>query len=183
MSLEANTIPDPRYPVGKFQPPDPGPLPEGEMAYALSCIAELPMLLRNAVQGLDTEQINTPYREGGWTVRQVISHIADSHMTAFFRVRLALTEDWPTILAYNEKAFAELHDSVAAPVEWSLEIIESVHARWVMMLQSLTPTQWQRGFRHPERGPSTIEQATLLYAWHCRHHLAHITHLRAAKDW
>jgi hypothetical protein len=183
MSPEASTIPDPRYPVGKFQPPDPGPLPEGEMAYALSCIAELPMLLRNAVQGLDTEQIDTPYREGGWTVRQLISHIADSHMTAFFRVRLALTEDMPTILPYNEKAFAELHDSLAAPVEWSLELIESLHARWVMMLQSLTTAQWQRGFRHPERGPSTIEYATLLYAWHSRHHLAHITHLRVAKDW
>jgi uncharacterized damage-inducible protein DinB len=189
MSLEQSTeyVFDPRYPVGKFQRPerDPltGALPEGELAYALSVIAELPSQLRNAVGGLDTEQMNTRYREGGWTVRQVVSHIADSHMTAFFRVRLALTEEWPTILAYDEKAFAELHDSVAAPVEWSLELIEAVHARWVMMLQSLTEAQWQRGFNHPERGPSTIELATLLYAWHCRHHLAHITHLRAAKNW
>ena len=181
MSLEA--VLDPRYPVGKFQRPEPGPLPEGELAFAISAIAELPSQLRNAVAGLDTAQINTPYRDGGWTVRQVISHIADSHMMAFSRVRLALTEDWPTVLAYNEKAFAELHDSLAAPIEWSLELIESLHARWVMMLQSLSPEQWQRGFKHLERGSSTIEHATLLYAWHCRHHLAHITHLRAAKDW
>jgi hypothetical protein len=104
-------------------------------------------------------------------------------MMAFLRVRLALTEEWPTINAYDEKAFAELHDSLAAPVEWSLELIESVHARWVMLLQSLDAAQWQRGFKHPERGPQTIEVATLLYAWHCRHHTAHITHLRAAKDW
>jgi hypothetical protein len=181
MSLAS--APDPRYPVGKFIPPALGPLPEGELAYAMSSIAELPSRLRNAVDGLSTAQIDTPYREGGWTVRQLISHIADSHMTAFFRVRLALTEDWPTIIAYDEKGFANLHDSVAAPVEWSLELIESLHARWVMMLQSLDEAQWQRGFVHPERGPSTIERATLLYAWHCRHHLAHITHLRAAKDW
>ena len=183
MSVDQETVPDPRYPVGKFHSPAPGPLPEGELAYAMSSIAELPSNLRNAVDGLDTDQLNTPYRDGGWTVRQLVSHIADSHMMAFLRVRLALTEDWPTILPYNEKAFAELHDSLAAPVEWSLELIESVHARWVMMLQSLNEEQWQRGFKHPERGPSTIEHATLLYAWHCRHHLAHITHLRAAKDW
>ena len=184
MSLASiELVPDPRYPVGKFHRPEPGPLPEGELAYAISCIAELPSQLRNAVDGLDTAQINTPYREGGWNVRQVISHLADSHMTAFIRVRLALTEDWPTITGYNEKAFAELHDSLAAPIEWSLELIESLHARWVMLLQSLNAAEWQRGFVHSERGSQTIEVATLLYAWHCRHHLAHITHLRAAKHW
>ena len=186
MSLESHQImaaPDPRYPVGKFQRPEPGPLPEDELAYAISCIAELPSQLRNAVHGLDTAQLNTPYRDGGWTVRQLVAHLGDSHMMAFIRVRLALTEDWPTISAYDEKAFAELHDSVAAPVEWSLELIESLHARWVMMLQSLDAAEWQRGFKHPERGSQTVELATLTYAWHCRHHLAHITHLRAAKDW
>jgi hypothetical protein len=183
MSVEPIVTPDPRYPVGKFQRPAPGPLPEGELAYAMSSIAEMPSHLRNAVHGLDAEQLGTPYREGGWTVRQVVSHLGDSHMTAFFRVRLALTEDWPTIVPYNEAAFAELHDSVAAPLEWSLELIESLHARWVMMLQSLDAAQWQRGFKHPEMGGMTIEMGTLLYAWHCRHHLAHITHLRAAKGW
>ena len=104
-------------------------------------------------------------------------------MTACFRVRMALTQDTPTVVGYDEKAFAELHDSLHAPVEWSLELIESLHARWVMLLQSLTPEEFQRGFRHSEQGVMTIEFATMLYAWHSRHHLAHITHLRAAKNW
>jgi len=187
MSLEQQVppevIPDPRYPVGKFHRPAPGPLPEGELAYAIACIAELPSHLRNAVSDLDKAQLDTPYRDGGWTVRQLVAHIADSHMTALFRVRLALTEDWPSVPGYNEKLFAELHDSLHAPVEWSLELIESLHARWVMLLQSLTPDQFQRGYRHSESGTQTVELATLIYAWHCRHHLAHITHLRAAKHW
>ena len=185
MDVDATAIsgPDPRYPVGKFRRPEPGPLPEGELAHAISTIAELPMLLRNAVQGLDPEQLGTPYRTGGWTVRQVVSHLADSHMTAFFRVRMALTADWPAIVPYDQGAFAELHDSVAAPLEWSLELVESLHARWVMMLQSLDETQWQRGFKHPEQGSVTVELATLTYAWHSRHHLAQITHLRAAQGW
>jgi hypothetical protein len=115
-------------------------------------------------------------------VRQLAHHIADSHMNAFIRVRLALTEDWPTIKPYDEQAWATLHDS-AAPVEWSLELVESLHARWVMLLQSLTDEQWQRGYRHPENGPMSVEVATLMYAWHSRHHVAHITHLRAAGGW
>ena len=184
MSLEANiSAPDPRYPVGKFHRPAPGPLPEGELAYAIANIAELPSELRNAVDGLDSAQLSTPYREGGWTVRQLVAHIADSHMTAVFRVRMALCEDEPVVPGYDEKKFAALHDSLHAPVEWSLELIESLHARWVMLLQSLTPEEFQRGFRHSENGVMTIEFATMLYAWHSRHHLAHITHLRAAKNW
>ncbi len=146
-------------------------------------ISEFPGEMRNAVDGLDHHQLATPYREGGWTVRQVVHHCADSHMFAVLRVRLALTEDWPTIQPYDQDAWAKLHDNQAAPVEWSLEILESVHARWGMMLQSLTEEQWKRGFVHPERGRSTVEEATLLYAWHSRHHLAHITHLRAARGW
>jgi hypothetical protein len=96
---------------------------------------------------------------------------------------MALTQDLPMVPGYDEKAFAELHDSLHAPVEWSLELIESLHARWVMLLQSLTPDQFQRAFRHTEQGQMTIQFATLLYAWHSRHHVAHITHLRAAKHW
>ena len=103
-------------------------------------------------------------------------------MNAFIRVRLALTEDWPTIKPYNEAAWATLHDSTA-PVEWSMELLESLHARWVMLLQSLTDEQWQRGFRHPENGPMTVEYATLAYGWHSRHHVAHINHLRAKQGW
>ena len=171
---------DPRYPIGKFERPET--ISVEERLKAIAALAELPERLRNAVEGLDSTQLNTPYREGGWTVRQLVHHIADSHMNAFIRVRLALTEDWPTIKPYDEQAWATLNDS-AAPVEWSLELIESLHARWVMLLQSLTDEQWQRGYRHPENGPTRVEEATLLYAWHSRHHTAHITHLQAARGW
>jgi uncharacterized damage-inducible protein DinB len=174
------SIVDPRYPIGKFERPER--ISVEERLNAIAAIAELPEQLRNAADGLDSAQLNTPYREGGWTVRQLVHHIADSHMNAFIRVRLALTEDWPTIKPYDEQAWATLHDS-AAPIEWSLELIESLHARWVMMLQSLTDEQWQRGYRHPENGPQTVEDATLMYAWHSRHHVAHITHLRVAEGW
>lgn len=176
--------PDLRYPIGKFVRPETISLDgkTDELQSAITTLAELPSELRNAVQGLDHAQLNTPYRDGGWMVRQVVHHIADSHMNAFVRVRLALTEDWPTIKTYNEAAWAALHDS-AAPVEWSLELIEALHARWVMLLQSLDTAQCQRGFRHPENGPQTIEVATLLYGWHSRHHVAHINHLRTAKGW
>jgi hypothetical protein len=171
---------DPRYPVGKFERPET--ITSEDRLNAIGSLAELPEQLRNAVEGMDSKQLNTSYREGGWTVRQLVHHIADSHMNAFIRIRLALTEDWPTIKPYDENAWATLHDS-AAPVEWSLELIESLHARWVMLLQSLSDEQWQRGFRHPESGPWTVEAATLMYGWHSRHHVAHITHLRAAGGW
>ena len=115
-------------------------------------------------------------------MRQLVHHIADSHMNAFIRVRLALTEDWPVIKPYDEKAWALLHDSVA-PVEWSLELVEALHARWVMLLQSFKDEQWARGYRHPESGEVPLDVATLMYAWHSRHHVAHITHLRAQEGW
>jgi uncharacterized damage-inducible protein DinB len=171
---------DPSYPIGKFSKPEP--ISVDDRIAALRNLADLPSELHNAVKGLSYEQLNTPYREGGWTLRQLVHHIADSHMNAFIRVRLALTEDWPTVKTYNEAAWATLYDSTA-PIEWSLELIESLHARWVMLLQSLDETQWQRGFRHPEDGPQTIELATLAYAWHSRHHVAHINHLRIREDW
>jgi hypothetical protein len=171
---------DPRFPVGKFVAPEV--ITAEDRRYAMASLAEMPELLRNSIRPLTREQINTPYREGGWTVRQVIHHLADSHMTVFHRIQRALTEDWPEVHAYNEAAFATLPD-VSAPVEWSLEIVESVHARWVMLLQSLTEDQWQRGYIHTERGKTTIEAATLEYGWHSRHHVAHITHLRAARGW
>ena len=171
---------DPRFPVGQFMPPEQ--VSVDERVYAIATLAELPSQLRNAVDDLDQEQLDTPYRDGGWTVRQVVHHVADSHTNAVIRVRMALTEEWPTIFAYDEKAWAKLHD-YAGPVEWSLELIESLHARWVMLLQSLSDEQWQRGFKHPVMGPMTVETSTLLYAWHSRHHVAHITHLRAREDW
>lgn len=171
---------DVRYPVGKFAPPTTISLVD--RSHAMEILAELPSQLREALRGLDSDQKNTQYREDGWTVRQVVHHLADSHMTAFHRVRRALTEENPTVAGYDEKAFAMLPD-VVAPTEWSLELIESLHARWVLMLQGLDEAQWKRTFNHSERGTSTIEASTMLYAWHCRHHLAHITHLRAAQGW
>jgi uncharacterized damage-inducible protein DinB len=171
---------DPRYPIGKFAKPET--ITPDERTGAVAALADLPKHLRNAVAGLDAAQMNTPYRDGGWTVRQVVHHVADSHMNALVRVKLALTEDWPTVKPYSEAAWATLPDA-AAPVEWSLELTESLHARWVLLLQSLDEQQWQRGYRHPESGAQTVELATLLYAWHSRHHVAHITHLRTGKAW
>jgi uncharacterized damage-inducible protein DinB len=160
----------------------PATISLADRSHAIEILAELPSQLREALRALDSDQKNTPYREDGWTVRQVVHHLADSHMTAFHRVRRALTEDNPLIPGYDEKAFAVLPD-VVAPTEWSLELIESLHARWVMMLQGLEEPQWQRTMNHAERGVSTIQAATLLYAWHSRHHLAHITHLCTQQGW
>jgi hypothetical protein len=171
---------DPRYPVGRFVAP--AIISADERTGAIATLAELPEQMRNAVDGLSSAQLGTPYREGGWTVRQVVHHVADSHMNAVMRVKLALTEEWPTIKPYDEAAWAKLHD-VAAPVEWSLELIESLHARWVMLLQSLDEQQWMRGFNHPENGPMTVEKTTLVYAWHSLHHVAHIIRLRSKERW
>jgi uncharacterized damage-inducible protein DinB len=171
---------DLRYPIGKFRPP--ATITPEDRRYAVLTIAEMPECLREALRKLDQEQINTPYREGGWTVRQVVHHVADSHMTAFHRIRRALTEDMPTVPGYDEAAFAALPD-VVAPAEWSLELVEAVHARWVMLLQALTDEQWKRGYNHVERGPTTVEAATLMYAWHSLHHVAHIAQLRKRQGW
>lgn len=171
---------DPRYPIGTFALPEV--ITEEDRRYAVRVIAELPEQLYQAVRGLDEDQLNTPYRQGGWTVRQLVHHIADSHMIAFDRLRRGLTENWPEVRGYDEKGFAQLPDA-AAPVEWSLEILENVHARWITVLQSLQEAQWQRGFRHNERGLMRLDEATLLYAWHSRHHVAHITHLRTEQGW
>jgi uncharacterized damage-inducible protein DinB len=169
-----------RYPIGKFRPP--ASITTQQRQDATQVIAELPAQLHQALQGLDAAQLDTPYREGGWTVRQVVHHLADSHMTAFHRLRRALTEDDPVVAGYDEKAFAQLADS-RAPMEWSLQLIEGLHARWALLLQSLDEQQWKRGFRHQERGPMAIDYATQLYAWHSSHHVAHIVHLRRREGW
>ncbi len=171
---------DLRYPIGQSVVPEV--ITRDHVIAAIDTLAETPKLLRAAVEPMSLEQLNTPYREGGWKVSQVVHHMADSHANASIRVRLALTEDWPAIKAYDEKAWAELGDA-KAPVEWSLSIIENVHARWVMLLESLDEAQWKRGFVHPERGRSTLEEATLLYQWHSKHHLAHIVNLRTRMGW
>jgi uncharacterized damage-inducible protein DinB len=179
MSMTAEI--DLRYPIGRFQRLET--ISVEDRAAAIAAIAAMPGMLKAAVQGLDRDQLDTPYREGGWTVRQTVHHIADSHMNSFLRLRLALTEDWPTIKPYNENAWALLPDSTGAPAGWSLDLIESLHARWVMVLDSLSDEQWARGVNHPENGPMTLDTMAQLYAWHSRHHVAHITRLREQKGW
>lgn len=171
---------DPRYPIGRFSPPET--ITPEDRRFAILTIAEMPEQLREAVRSLDEEQLNTPYREGGWTVRQVVHHLADSHMTAFHRLRRALTEHVPTVAGYDEKAFAELPD-LSTPVEWSLDILEGVHARWVALLEAMDESDWSRTWNHTERGIQRLDTVTMLYAWHSRHHVAHITHLRAQQSW
>lgn len=172
---------DPRYPIGRFKRPDT--ISRQDRAAAIAAIAGMPGLLKAAVQGLDREQLDTPYREGGWTVRQTVHHYADSHMNAFLRLRLTLTEDTPTIKPYDEKAWATLRDSTGAPAGWSLELIENLHARWVLVLDSLAEEQWARNMNHPENSLISIEMQTQLYAWHSKHHVTHITRLREQKSW
>ena len=177
---EVSQTSDPRYPIGRFSPPES--ITAEDRRYAIATISEMPELLREAVRSLDEAQLDTPYREGGWTVRQVVHHVADSHMAALHRWCRALTEDDPTIQGYKEAAFAELPDH-KMPIEWSLGVIEGVHARWVALLNSMSDAQWQRTWNHSERGKQRLEVVALLYAWHSRHHVAHITHLRAQQGW
>lgn len=153
------------------------------MQHLIEEIARTPANLRSAVQGLSTKQLDTPYRPGGWTVRQVVHHLPDSHMNSYVRFKLALTEDEPTIKPYAEDRWAELSDTKATPIETSLTLLDSLHARWVALLRSLDSEQWKRNFRHPELGPVSLEKSLALYAWHGRHHVAHIRNLREREGW
>jgi uncharacterized damage-inducible protein DinB len=172
---------DPRYPVGKFT--YNGPPSEDQKQTFLADIASAPANLRVAVKGLSDTQLDTPYREGGWTVRQVVHHVPDSHMNSYMRFKLALTEDEPTIKPYAEDLWAELADTKATPIEVSLTMLDSLHDRWVRLLRSLKPEDWKRTFRHPELGPMTLEKNLALYAWHGKHHVAHVTELRKQRGW
>jgi hypothetical protein len=172
---------DPRYPVGRFTPATPGTADRRRAA--VEEIAALPQRMREAVEGLDDRQLDTPYRPDGWTVRQVVHHVADSHMNGFIRLKLALTEERPTIKPYDEKAWAGLADA-AMPVGVSLAILDNVHARWVAVYRSLRPEEFARTFFHPEMQDTlTLDTHVQLYAWHSRHHVAHITSLRARQGW
>jgi hypothetical protein len=130
------------------------------------------------VKGLSAQQLDTPYREGGWTVRQVVHHVPDSHLNSYIRFKLALTEEDPTIRPYMEDRWAELPEAKTAPIELSLSLLEDLHKRWMLMLRAIQPAEWKRTFRHPEIGPMTLEKNLALYAWHGRHHVAHVTALR-----
>jgi hypothetical protein len=171
----APTETDPRFPIGKFRRAEANLT---DHTASIAVLATLPENLRAAVSGMNDAQLDTPYREGGWTVRQLVHHVADSHMNAYVRIRLALTEDWPTIKPYDEKIWAELPDARTAPIAPSLAILDGVHNRWTALLRSLTEDQWQHGYRHPVNGRQSIAEATALYDWHSRHHVAHIVELR-----
>ena len=172
---------DLRYPIGKFH--FDGPLSEEQKKTSLDEVARTPGNLRAAVKGLSESQLDTPYRPGGWTVRQVVHHVPDSHLNSYVRFKLALTEDEPTIKPYAEDRWAELADTKSTPIEVSLTLLDSLHDRWVRLLRSLTPEQWKRTFRHPDLGPMTLEKTLALYAWHGRHHVAHIMALREREGW
>jgi len=172
---------DLKYPIGKFHYEDPTSAAQKQQF--LEQIASTPANLKAAVRGLSEEQLNTPYRPGGWTVRQVVHHVPDSHLNSYVRFKLALTEDEPTIKPYAEDRWAELADTKATPIEVSLTLLDSLHDRWVRLLRSLEAGEWKRTFRHPELGVMTLEKTLALYAWHGRHHVAHITGLREREGW
>jgi len=172
---------DLRYPIGELPPPSA--VNSVDRASAIDVIAALPDEIRHAVRNLSSSQLDTPYRPGGWTVRQVVHHMADSHLNAYVRMKLALTEETPTISPYDEKIWASLPDSTL-PVEISLNLLDSLHARWAALYRSLAPADFSRTFRHPELdGLQTLDRQLQSYSWHSRHHVAHIARLREREGW
>ena len=172
---------DLRYPVGRLQPE--GPLSDARRQELIDQIAETPERLRAAVAGLSPEQLDTPYRPGGWTVRQVIHHVPDSHLNAYVRFKLALTEETPTIKTYAEALWADLPDTARTAPEVSLTLLTVLHQRWVILLRALDAADFARTLQHPEMGLLTLDQVLSVYAWHGRHHVAHITSLREREGW
>lgn len=167
---------DLRYPVGAFAY-DKDTTPDKRTEW-IRQIAEAPALLRTAVAGLTDRQIETPYRPGGWTVRQVVHHVPDSHLNAYCRYKLALTEDNPTIKPYDEAAWANVADTAGTPLDVSLTLLEALHQRWVVLLESMTPADFARPLQHPARGAISLDWMLQLYAWHGRHHAGHVLMVR-----
>ncbi len=172
---------DLRYPIGPFKFEES--VSAGARPHLIDQIAETPAKLRLAVEDLSPEQLDTPYRPGGWTVRQVVHHLPDSHLNSYVRFRLAVTEDEPTIRPYHEDLWAELEDARTAPVDVSLALLEALHHRWVLFLRSLTDADYHRSFKHPELGLVPLDKNLALYAWHGRHHVAQITSLCERMGW
>jgi uncharacterized damage-inducible protein DinB len=172
---------DLQYPIGEFQ--WSGTASDDDRRRAIAAIAAAPAQLRAAVAGLTSKQLDTPYRPDGWTIRQVVHHVPDSHMNAYVRFKLALTEEQPTIKPYQEARWAELADTKATPVETSLALLESLHERWVMLLRSMSAEDFARTLNHPEMGVGTLDRTLALYAWHGAHHAAHVTSLRDRMGW
>jgi uncharacterized damage-inducible protein DinB len=172
---------DLRYPVGRFDMK--APLPESGRTPLIKSLASVPERMRNALASLSEAQLNTPYREGGWTVRQVVHHVPESHMNAYVRMKWGLTEDNPTIKTYDEALWAELIDARTAPVELSLALLTALHARWDVLLNKMTESEYQRTIRHPEWGQISLSKLLQLYEWHGRHHEAHVRALRERMSW
>jgi len=172
---------DPRYPIGKFS--FEGTLTDPQRKQFIADIEQTPAAMRAAIKGLSTSQLDAPYRDGGWTVRQVLHHVPDSHMNAYTRFKLALTEDEPTIKPYMEDRWANLEDTRSTPPEVSLTLLDSLHDRWVRVLRAIKPEEWKRTLRHPEMGVLNLEKTLALYSWHGRHHVAHVTELRKRMNW
>ena len=171
-----------RYPTGKFVPPDH--ITQAHLHTWLADIQALPAQLRTAVETLSEAQLETPYRPEGWTVRQVVHHLADSHLNAYTRCKLALTEDNPTIKPYEEQHWAELTDGKTAPIALSLSLLDALHSRWILLLKSLSDTDWQKTFYHPgSQQTVSLKEAAGTYSWHGQHHLAHITGLKKREGW
>jgi uncharacterized damage-inducible protein DinB len=172
---------DLRYPIGKC--PSKSLLTPDERREAIEDIAQTPDRLKSAIAGLSPEQFDTPYRPGGWTVRQVVHHLPDSHMNSYVRFKLALTEEEPAIKAYDEALWAKLKDSQETPVGVSLALLEALHQRWVILLRGMSVEDFARRLKHPERGAMTLDDLLTTYSWHGRHHVAHITSLRHRMGW
>lgn len=173
---------DLQYPIGKFQIPDAISIADREQW--IETLATFPTSIAAETDHFTTEQLNTRYRPNGWTVRQLVHHCADSHMNALVRVKLALTEDYPTICPYREELWAELHDSTQLPIAMAIDLLHALHFKWVAILRNFSEEDWKRGYVHPVQGREmTLENMTSMYAWHSRHHLAHIIRLKEAQGW
>ena len=172
---------DPRYPIGKWERRDT--LTAGERATMIAQVGEVPARMRTAIAGLDEAQLDTPYREGGWTVRQVVHHVPDSHLNSYTRFKLALTEEERTIRPYDEAKWAALSDSRDTPVETSLTMLGALHDRWTILLRAMSDDDFRRTLRHPDIGVMSLDALLSLYAWHGRHHVGHVTSLRERMGW
>ncbi len=172
---------DLRYPVGKFQPLES--ITDQERAGCIRDITSAPSILRSTVTGMSDAQLGTQYRPDGWTVRQVVHHLADSHLNAYIRFKLALTENEPAVKSYNERLWAELVDARSAEIEPSLGLLESLHVRWIVLLNAMKPDDFNKTLVHPQSGLMKLHRLLQLYAWHGRHHTAQITTLKARMNW
>jgi uncharacterized damage-inducible protein DinB len=172
---------DLHYPIGRFEMPSA--VSAVERARLIADLAALPRAMADAVAGLSAQQLDAPYRPEGWTLRQVVHHLPDSQMNGYVRFKLALTESQPAVKLFDEAAWAELPDTRQAPVDVSLALLDALQTRWALLMRAMQPAEWARTYLHPERGALRLDQALAMYAWHGRHHLAHIERTRQRNGW